>query len=111
MALSRRTWVTPDIVSCASAVLGSLNMEKTLARRYFCTMSNVHNVIDSEFEGTDDKDMRWDMAGERKARRVRKRERDQAGRGKGKRGEVAESKGRRRWKRSKKSRGGRGGEG
>ena len=56
-------------------------------------MRNVHNFIDSEFEGTDDKDTRWDMAGESNARRVRKRERDQAGRVKGKRGEVAESKG------------------
>ena len=31
VALSRVTWVTPDIVSCASAVLGSLNMEENVS--------------------------------------------------------------------------------
>lgn len=30
VALSRITWVTPDIVSCASAVLGSLNIEENV---------------------------------------------------------------------------------
>ena len=43
-------------------------------------MSNVHNDIDSEFEGTDDKDMRWDMAGERKARRVTEKKRKRSSR-------------------------------
>lgn len=62
-------------------------------------MSNVHTIIDSEFEGTDYKETRWDMAGERTARRVRKRERDQAGRGSGKEA---------RWQRAKVGESGRG---